>query len=103
MDYTIKFSTTREVGVQQCVIGFPAGYNYHWEAEDMRVPSGTITAKFLPMFICLAWMGKVEYLLTEALTYLHYTGHMIHRNICPASIFVTKKGTWKLGGLEYIG
>ncbi|KAL5291270.1 hypothetical protein ACFFRR_010588 [Megaselia abdita] len=40
--------------------------------------------------------------LTEALTYLHYTGHMIHRNICPASIFVTKKGTWKLGGLEYI-
>lgn len=28
---------------------------------------------------------------------------MIHKNVCPSSILVTKKGTWKLAGLEFIG
>ncbi|XP_055845977.1 SCY1-like protein 2 isoform X3 [Episyrphus balteatus] len=40
--------------------------------------------------------------LTEGLAYLHYTGHVVHRNVCPSSILVTKKGTWKLAGLEFI-
>ncbi|XP_063239604.1 SCY1-like protein 2 [Bacillus rossius redtenbacheri] len=39
--------------------------------------------------------------ITEALSFLHYSGHVLHRNVCPASILVTKKGTWKLGGLEF--
>ncbi|XP_071054060.1 SCY1-like protein 2 isoform X2 [Onthophagus taurus] len=39
--------------------------------------------------------------ITEALSFLHYTGHVLHRNVCPASILVTKKGTWKLAGLEF--
>ncbi|XP_054734501.1 uncharacterized protein LOC129241981 [Anastrepha obliqua] len=41
--------------------------------------------------------------LVEALSYLHYSGHVIHRNVCPSSILVTKRGTWKLAGLEFIG
>lgn len=41
--------------------------------------------------------------ITEALSFLHYSGHVIHRNVCPSSILVTKKGTWKLAGLEFIG
>lgn len=41
--------------------------------------------------------------ITEALSFLHYSGHVIHRNICPSSILITKKGTWKLAGLEFIG
>lgn len=28
---------------------------------------------------------------------------MIHKNVCPSSILVTKKGTWKLAGFEFIG
>ncbi|XP_067644510.1 SCY1-like protein 2 isoform X4 [Eurosta solidaginis] len=40
--------------------------------------------------------------LVEALSYLHYSGHVIHRNVCPSSILVTKRGTWKLAGLEFI-
>ncbi|XP_054274945.1 SCY1-like protein 2 isoform X2 [Macrosteles quadrilineatus] len=39
--------------------------------------------------------------ITEALSFLHYSGHVLHRNVCPASILVNKKGTWKLGGLEF--
>ncbi|XP_069967913.1 SCY1-like protein 2 isoform X6 [Bactrocera oleae] len=40
--------------------------------------------------------------LVEALSFLHYSGHVIHRNVCPSSILVTKRGTWKLAGLEFI-
>lgn len=40
--------------------------------------------------------------ITEALSYLHYSGQIVHRNVCPSSILVTKKGTWKLGGFEFI-
>ncbi|XP_037085326.1 SCY1-like protein 2 isoform X2 [Pollicipes pollicipes] len=39
--------------------------------------------------------------ITEALSFLHYTAHVVHRNVCPSSVFVTKKGTWKLAGLEF--
>ncbi|XP_017956241.1 SCY1-like protein 2 isoform X2 [Drosophila mojavensis] len=40
--------------------------------------------------------------LTEALSYLHYSGHVIHRNVCPSSILITKRGIWKLAGMEYV-
>ncbi|XP_063594283.1 SCY1-like protein 2 [Penaeus indicus] len=39
--------------------------------------------------------------LTEALSFLHYSCHVVHRNVTPASVFVTKRGTWKLAGLEF--
>ncbi|CAB3225763.1 unnamed protein product [Arctia plantaginis] len=42
-----------------------------------------------------------EYKVIEGLHYLHYTANLIHRNICPQTIIVTKKGTWKLFGFEY--
>ncbi|XP_048505533.1 SCY1-like protein 2 isoform X2 [Athalia rosae] len=41
--------------------------------------------------------------ITEALSFLHYSGHVLHRNVCPSSILITKKGTWKLAGLEFLG
>ncbi|XP_002135018.2 SCY1-like protein 2 isoform X3 [Drosophila pseudoobscura] len=40
--------------------------------------------------------------LTEALAYLHYSGHVIHRNVCPSSVLITKRGIWKLAGMEYV-
>ncbi|XP_058463904.1 SCY1-like protein 2 isoform X2 [Malaya genurostris] len=39
--------------------------------------------------------------ITEALSFLHYSGQLIHRNVCPSSILITKKGTWKLAGFEF--
>ena len=41
--------------------------------------------------------------LTEALSFLHMTAHLIHRNVCPASVLITRRGTWKLAGLEFAG
>ncbi|CAB4059969.1 SCYL2 [Lepeophtheirus salmonis] len=40
--------------------------------------------------------------ITDALSFLHYTCRYIHRNVCPNSIYITKSGTWKLGGLDFI-
>ncbi|KAJ8737555.1 hypothetical protein PYW08_000150 [Mythimna loreyi] len=39
--------------------------------------------------------------LIEALHYMHYNAHVMHRNVCPQVIIVTKRGTWKLFGLEF--
>lgn len=39
--------------------------------------------------------------LTEALSFLHYSCKLIHRNLSPQSVIVNKRGTWKLAGLEF--
>ncbi|XP_054169221.1 SCY1-like protein 2 [Oppia nitens] len=39
--------------------------------------------------------------ITEALLYLHYSCKLIHRNVCPQSVIINKRGTWKLAGLEF--
>ncbi|KAI9550555.1 hypothetical protein GHT06_005057 [Daphnia sinensis] len=41
------------------------------------------------------------YQLIEALSFLHMTAHLLHRNVCPGSVLVTRRGTWKLAGLEF--
>ncbi|XP_033331768.1 SCY1-like protein bma isoform X2 [Megalopta genalis] len=40
--------------------------------------------------------------IAEALLFLHGICKILHRNVCPASIIITKRGTWKLSGLEFI-
>ncbi|XP_020289945.1 SCY1-like protein 2 isoform X2 [Pseudomyrmex gracilis] len=40
--------------------------------------------------------------ITEALLFLHSNWKVIHRNICPTSIIITKRGTWKLSGFDFI-
>ncbi|XP_026500292.1 SCY1-like protein 2 isoform X2 [Vanessa tameamea] len=40
--------------------------------------------------------------IIEALHFMHYSIRQIHRNICPQIIIVTKRGTWKLFGLEFV-
>ncbi|CAL1266831.1 unnamed protein product [Larinioides sclopetarius] len=39
--------------------------------------------------------------VTEALTFFHYSCKLIHRNLCPQSVIINKRGTWKLAGLEF--
>ncbi|XP_011696936.1 PREDICTED: SCY1-like protein 2 [Wasmannia auropunctata] len=40
--------------------------------------------------------------ITEALLFLHTNCKLLHRNVCPTSIIITKRGTWKLSGFEFI-
>lgn len=37
--------------------------------------------------------------IAEALSFLHGGEQTLHTNVCPASIFINKRGMWKLGGL----
>ena len=39
--------------------------------------------------------------ITEALSYLHGIEQIIHRNVCPQSVLVTRRGNWKLAGLGF--
>ncbi|KAL8578142.1 hypothetical protein ACOMHN_051697 [Nucella lapillus] len=36
--------------------------------------------------------------IAEALSYLHNTEQLMHRNICPQSVLLTRRGHWKLAG-----
>ncbi|XP_078042515.1 SCY1-like protein bma isoform X2 [Augochlora pura] len=40
--------------------------------------------------------------IAEALLFLHESCKILHRNVCPANIIITKRGTWRLAGLEFI-
>jgi len=37
--------------------------------------------------------------VAEALFYLHATERLLHLNVCPQNVIVTKRGMWKLSGL----
>lgn len=39
--------------------------------------------------------------LTEALLYLHGSCKIVHRNLSPQSVVITRRGTWKLTGFEF--
>lgn len=39
--------------------------------------------------------------LTEGLGFLHNDAKILHRNICPEAIVLTKLGSWKLAGFEF--
>nr|XP_023013396.1 protein-associating with the carboxyl-terminal domain of ezrin isoform X1 [Leptinotarsa decemlineata] len=40
--------------------------------------------------------------ILKALCFLHQNAFVSHNNICCTSIYVTKDGNWKLGGMEYL-
>ncbi|XP_050361257.1 SCY1-like protein 2 [Nymphalis io] len=52
---------------------------------------------FLEIELCFGMLQIIE-----ALHFMHYSIRQIHRNLCPQVIIVTKRGTWKLFGLEFI-
>ena len=39
--------------------------------------------------------------LSEALAFLHCSAKMIHGNVCPESVIVSKNGAWKIAGFDF--
>lgn len=72
-------------------------HQHHQQLQPPQRPSHAIEYKFLDIELKY---GMLQ--MTEALSFLHYTGQIIHKNVSPSCIFITKKGTWKLGGFEFI-
>jgi len=48
-----------------------------------------------------AILGAFSPQIAEALSYLHATENIVHMNICPHSILISKRGMWKLAGFGF--
>lgn len=60
-----------------------------------------------PLSHILPALGRLEiciglHSVLKALCFLHEKAAVSHNNVCLASIYVTKEGNWKLGGMEYL-
>ncbi|XP_011314045.1 SCY1-like protein 2 isoform X2 [Fopius arisanus] len=76
--------------------------NYHTGQNPHQHPPGhrPVLIKKYEMLAMEIKYGLLQ--ITEALSSLHCSYKVMHRNVCPSSIIITKKGTWKLCGLEFI-
>lgn len=77
-------------------------HNHHLPHQMApQVNSRNIFAKEYDMLDIEIKYGLLQ--ITEALTFVHNTMQLIHRNVCPSNIVITKRGTWKLFGFELVG
>lgn len=77
-------------------------HGHHQHTANQQNASGRPTfAKEYEMLDIEIKYGLLQ--CTEALSFLHYSFQVMHRNVCPSSIMITKKGTWKLFGFEFVG
>ncbi|XP_076341084.1 SCY1-like protein 2 [Tachypleus tridentatus] len=88
--YTLAFAAEPVTGSLANVLG------YLEERLPQTLPSATKEYSFLPLEIKY---GLLQ--LAEGLSFLHYSCKLIHRNVCPQSVIINKRGTWKLAGLEF--
>lgn len=72
------------------------------QLSGYRIQVRAFTGKLL-VLVHVPMTDIVRLQITEALSFLHNNNLFIHRNVCPGSILVTKRGTWKLCGMEFIG
>ncbi|KAK8733164.1 hypothetical protein OTU49_006498, partial [Cherax quadricarinatus] len=61
-----------------------------WLSDDSLTAAHRTTA--------VSW-GLLQ--VTKGLSFLNNDGNLIHYNVCASSVFVTRAGEWKLGGVEY--
>ncbi|KAK3600999.1 hypothetical protein CHS0354_008109 [Potamilus streckersoni] len=65
-----------------------------------------VTEQVFPLMNVLAELSSLEVCaglqsILDALSFLHDKAEMCHNNVCIDSIWVTKDGSWRLGGLEH--
>jgi SCY1-like protein 3 len=65
-------------------------------AVEEVVPLGHSLALQNTLQICIGLHS-----ILKALCFLHETAFISHNNICTASVYTTRDGNWKLGGMEY--
>ncbi|XP_054012901.1 SCY1-like protein 2 isoform X1 [Hylaeus anthracinus] len=74
----------------------------HINAQTRQISSSSSRAAYAKDYNLLDIEIKYGLLqITEALLFLHGVSKILHRNVCPASIIITKTGTWKLAGFEF--
>lgn len=56
----------------------------------------------LTHILVLELVQLIDPQITEALVHLHFSARLILRGICPQSVIVTRRGAWKLAGMEFV-
>lgn len=72
------------------------GSEFFLAVEDVK-PLSHILPTLNGLQICIGLHS-----ILKALCFLHEKALVSHNNVCVASIYVTKDGRWKLGGMEYL-
>ncbi|XP_018570433.1 protein-associating with the carboxyl-terminal domain of ezrin [Anoplophora glabripennis] len=83
-----------------CIIKYVSSWQknskYYLAVEEVT-PLAHILPTLNTLQICIGLHS-----ILKALHFLHEKTSSSHNNICVASIYVTKSGSWKLGGMEYL-
>lgn len=83
-----------------CIIKYVSSWQknskFHLAVEEVT-PLAHILPTLNTLQICIGLHS-----ILKALHFLHEKASASHNNVCVASIYVTKNGSWKLGGMEYL-
>lgn len=83
-----------------CILKYVSSWNkgskFYLAVEDVK-PLSHVLATQNTFQICIGLHS-----ILKALCFLHEKALSSYNNLCTASIYVTKDGSWKLGGMEYL-
>lgn len=83
-----------------CILKYVSSWNkgskFYLAVEEVK-PLAHVLAAQNSLQICIGLHS-----ILKALCFLHEKAFASHNNICIASVYVTKDGSWKLGGMEYL-
>lgn len=72
------------------------GSEFFLAVEDVK-PLAYVLPSLNALQVCIGLHSVLK-----ALCFLHEKAQVTHNNVCVTSIYVTKDGRWKLGGMEYL-
>ncbi|KRT83713.1 hypothetical protein AMK59_3820, partial [Oryctes borbonicus] len=78
------------------VSSWQKGSKFHLAVEDVK-PLSHVVLLQTNLQLCIGLHS-----ILKALYFLHERAGASHNNVCIGSIYVTKDGSWKLGGMEYL-
>lgn len=83
-----------------CILKYISSWNERLKfylAVEVAKPLSHLLPSLSSLQICIGLHS-----ILKALCFLHENALASHNNVCIASIYVTKDGNWKLGGMEYL-
>lgn len=86
----------RHPSILKYISSWRRGSKYYLAVEDVK-PLSHVLAQQNTLQICIGLFS-----IMKALIFLHEKACVSHNNIATSAIYVTKDGSWRLGGMEYL-